>query len=65
MNAKDGNERGLHSMLALTKEVLDSIDLEILSVFTKRNLITPDLLRGNFPDLETGFKTRMALSTKS
>ena len=53
MNAKDGNERGLHPLLPFTKKALDSIDLEIRSVFKPDDLITPDLVRGNFPDLES------------
>ena len=52
MNAKDGNEKGLHELLPFTKKALDSIDIEILSVFKKEDLITPDFVRGNFPTLE-------------
>ncbi len=53
MNAKDGNERDLHPLLPFTKAALDSIDVEILSVFNLNDLVTPDLVRGNFPDLES------------
>jgi hypothetical protein len=53
MNAKDGNERGLHPLLPFTKKALDSIDLEIRSVFKPNDLITPDLVRGNYHDLES------------
>ena len=52
MNAKDGNEKGLHELLPFTKMALDSIDLEIKSVFTLNDLITPDLVRGNYSTLE-------------
>jgi hypothetical protein len=53
MNAKDGNERGLHPLLPFTRKALDSIDLEIRSVFKPGELITPDFVRGNYADLET------------
>ncbi len=53
MNAKDGNDRGLHPLLPFTKKALDSIDLEIRSVFKPKDLITPDLVRGNYQDLES------------
>ncbi|HEY5406143.1 MAG TPA: phosphatidylinositol-specific phospholipase C1-like protein [Ginsengibacter sp.] len=53
MNAKDGNERGLRELLPFTKQALDSIDLEIRSVFKPNDLITPDFVRGNYPDLES------------
>lgn len=52
MNAKDGEEKGLAPLLPFTKEALDSIDLEIKSVFTGNELITPDLVRGNSYSLE-------------
>ncbi|MEO8414312.1 MAG: phosphatidylinositol-specific phospholipase C1-like protein [Ginsengibacter sp.] len=53
MNAKDGNVKGLHELLPFTKKALDSIDLEIRSVFKTDDLITPDLVRGKYPDLES------------
>ena len=53
MNAKDDNEKGLHELLPFTKTALDSIDLEIRSVFEPDDLITPDLVRGNYPTLES------------
>jgi len=52
MNVKDENEKGLHELLPFTKMALDSIDLEIKSVFTLNDLITPDLVRGNYSTLE-------------
>jgi len=58
MNAKDGNERGLHPLLPFTKKALDSIDLEIRSVFKPDDLITPDLVRGNYHDLESAVLKR-------
>lgn len=53
MNAKDDNKRGLHELLPFTKAALDSIDLEIRSVFKPDNLITPDLVREDYPTLES------------
>lgn len=53
MNAKDENEKGLHELLPFTKAALDSIDLEIKSVFKPNDLITPDIVRGNYSTLES------------
>jgi hypothetical protein len=52
INAKDSNIKGLTQPLPFTKEALDSIDIEIKSVFSKDQLITPDLVRGTSETLE-------------
>jgi hypothetical protein len=52
MNAKDSDAKGLHLLLPFTNAALDSIDMEILTVFSKDQLITPDLVRGNAASLE-------------
>ncbi len=52
INAKDDNNRNLTEPLPFTKEALESIDAEIRSVFDNSQLITPDLVRGNFTTLE-------------
>ena len=51
MNAKDENTKGLKKMLPFTGAALDSIDLEIKSVFDQEQLITPDFIRGNYATL--------------
>ena len=52
INAKDDNNRNLRQPLTFTKTALDSIDIEIRSVFDDSQLITPDLVRGEFTSLE-------------
>ncbi|SHH61816.1 phosphatidylinositol-specific phospholipase C1-like protein [Wenyingzhuangia marina] len=52
INAKDSNHQDLSKLLSFTKNALDSIDLEIRSVFKDNQLITPDLVRGNHKTLE-------------
>jgi len=52
INAKDDNNRNLTEPLPFTKEALESIDVEIRSVFDDSQLITPDLVRGEFASLE-------------
>ncbi|MEL1239808.1 phosphatidylinositol-specific phospholipase C1-like protein [Flavobacterium flavipallidum] len=52
INAKDGISQNLKAPLPFTKEALESIDSEIRSVFDDTQLITPDLVRGNFATLE-------------
>jgi len=52
INAKDDNNRNLRATLPFTKSALDSIDIEIRSVFNDSKLITPDLVRGKFETLE-------------
>lgn len=42
----------------ITTASLDALDAEILSVFDKRHLITPDTVRGNAPTLEEAVLTR-------
>ncbi|CAN5706260.1 phosphatidylinositol-specific phospholipase C1-like protein [soil metagenome] len=51
MNTKDSNRKGLHEMLPFTKAAMDSIDQEIRSVLDTQQLITPDLIRGNYQTL--------------
>ncbi|MEB2777894.1 phosphatidylinositol-specific phospholipase C1-like protein [Algoriphagus sp. D3-2-R+10] len=53
INAKDGNIPGTRSTLPFTATALDSIDLEIRTHLGRDNLITPDLVKGNYPNLET------------
>jgi Phosphoinositide phospholipase C, Ca2+-dependent len=51
INAKDDNQAGLSTLLPFTKAALDSIDLEISSLFGVKQLITPDLVRGKYATL--------------
>ncbi len=44
-------EPGSTPVLPFTKNVLDSLDQEILSVFSSSDLITPDLVQGEFATL--------------
>lgn len=53
INAKDGNIPGTQATLPFTSAALDSIDLEIRLHLGLEHLITPDLVRGSFKDLET------------
>lgn len=52
INAKDQKIVGTQDPLMFTKEALNTIDDEIFTVFTKNELITPDLVRGTFKTLE-------------
>lgn len=52
INAKDKVIKKLRKPLPFTADALSSIDVEIKSVFAKNQLITPDLVRGNFKTLE-------------
>ncbi|MEQ9301247.1 MAG: phosphatidylinositol-specific phospholipase C1-like protein [Cyclobacteriaceae bacterium] len=52
INAKDSKVEGTRDPLTFTAQALDSIDLEIRSVFDDAQLITPDLVRGEFATLE-------------
>ncbi len=58
MNAKDDNIKGLQKMLPFTKAALDSIDMEIASVFSPGQLITPALVQDEYPDLQTAVLQR-------
>ncbi|UZD24404.1 phosphatidylinositol-specific phospholipase C1-like protein [Algoriphagus halophytocola] len=53
INAKDGNIPGTRPVLPFTATALDSIDLEIRTHLGMENLITPDLVRGDYADLES------------
>jgi hypothetical protein len=57
INAKDGEEKGLAKLLPFTHDALDSIDLEIKSVFSEKELVTPDLVRGNHARLDEAVLT--------
>ncbi|MDO3694603.1 phosphatidylinositol-specific phospholipase C1-like protein [Wenyingzhuangia sp. chi5] len=57
INAKDSSHHDLSELLPFTKNALDSIDLEIRSVFKDSQLITPDLVRGNHKTLEEAILT--------
>ena len=54
INAKDKKIDMENSVIPLSfnKSALDSIDLEIRSVFSESDLITPDFIRGNYNTLE-------------
>lgn len=52
MNTKDQVIENLRKPLPFTAKALDSIDIEINSVFSKNQLITPDLVRGKYKTLE-------------
>ncbi|GAA0878295.1 phosphatidylinositol-specific phospholipase C1-like protein [Algoriphagus jejuensis] len=52
INAKDGNVPGTRPTLPFTSTALDSIDLEIRTHLGMEKLITPDLVRGNYANLE-------------
>ncbi|MCC5938668.1 MAG: phosphatidylinositol-specific phospholipase C1-like protein [Lunatimonas sp.] len=53
INAKDGNIPGTQETLPFTSAALDSIDLEIRMHLGLEQLITPDMVRGTYKDLET------------
>ncbi|POY40566.1 hypothetical protein C3L50_03435 [Flavobacterium alvei] len=52
MNTKDQVVENLRKPLPFTAKALDSIDIEIKSVFSDKQLITPDLVRGKYKTLE-------------
>lgn len=52
INAKDSNIPGTRSTFPFTAAALDSIDLEIRTHLGLDHLITPDMVKGNFPNLE-------------
>jgi hypothetical protein len=52
MNTKDDVIDKLRKPLPFTTKALDSIDIEIKSVFSNKQLITPDLVRGKYKTLE-------------
>jgi hypothetical protein len=52
MNTKDQVVENLRKPLPFTAKALDSIDIEIKSVFSNKQLITPDLVRGKYQTLE-------------
>lgn len=52
INAKDGEIPRMRKPLPFTAEALKSIDTEIYEVFDEDQLITPDMVRGNFETLE-------------
>ena len=58
INAKDQKIDGTRNPLPFTTEALDSIDLEIRSVFSKAQLMTPDDVRGDFETLEKAVLTK-------
>jgi hypothetical protein len=53
INAKDGNIPGTRATLPFTAAALDSIDLEIRMHLGMEHLITPDLVKGDYSDLES------------
>ena len=57
MNTKDQKVKGTRDPLTFSKEAYDCLDLEIRSVFSDKDLITPDLVRGNFESLEEAVLT--------
>lgn len=52
INAKDGNIPGTRPILPFTATALDSIDLEIKTNLGMEHLITPDMVKGNYDNLE-------------
>jgi len=52
MNTKDQKVQQTRDPLTFSKNALDSVDVEIKSVFPSNKLITPDLVRGDFKTLE-------------
>ncbi|WP_372757189.1 phosphatidylinositol-specific phospholipase C1-like protein [Mariniflexile sp.] len=58
INAKDQKVAGTREPLTFTKAALDSIDIEIKSVFSDKKLITPDLMRSDFETLEAAILTK-------
>lgn len=52
INAKDSDVPQTTKPLSFTTMALDSLDMEIKSVFPDEKLITPDLVRGDFSTLE-------------
>lgn len=57
INAKDQKVEGTKAPLVFTAKALDSIDIEIKSVFSTDKLITPDMVRGDFETLEEAVLT--------
>ncbi|WP_373942265.1 Ca2+-dependent phosphoinositide-specific phospholipase C [Polaribacter sejongensis] len=57
MNTKDQKVKGTRTPLSFSKEAFNDLDKEILSVFSKDDLITPDLVRGNLESLEEAILT--------
>ncbi|WP_425637834.1 phosphatidylinositol-specific phospholipase C1-like protein [Algoriphagus yeomjeoni] len=53
INAKAGNIPGTRPVLPFTATALDSIDLEIRTHLGMNKLITPDMVKGDFTDLES------------
>ncbi|TXE05944.1 phosphatidylinositol-specific phospholipase C1-like protein [Algoriphagus aquimarinus] len=53
INAKDGNIPGTRPTLPFTAAALDSIDLEIRTHLGMDHLITPDMVKGKYANLET------------
>ena len=53
INAKDGNIPGTRPVLPFTATALDSIDLEIRTHLGMEKLIAPDLIRGEYTNLES------------
>ncbi|RAI84402.1 phosphatidylinositol-specific phospholipase C1-like protein [Algoriphagus yeomjeoni] len=53
INAKDGNIPGTRPVLPFTATALDSIDLEIRTHLGMNKLITPDMVKGDYTDLES------------
>lgn len=60
VNAKDEiiDKPGFKRPILFEKKALDSIDVEIRSVFSENQLITPDKLRGNAKTLEQAVLTK-------
>jgi hypothetical protein len=52
INAKDEQVEQLRPVLPFTSEALASIDQEIRAVFSPEQLITPDLVRGEFANIQ-------------
>ncbi len=57
MNTKDQKVERTRDPLPFSKEAFDSLDKEILSVFSAEDLITPDFVRGDYESLQEAILT--------
>lgn len=58
INTKDIKVKGTREPLPFNKQALDSLDLELRSVFDDDELITPDMVRGDYESLEKAVLTK-------
>ncbi|MCH7790042.1 MAG: phosphatidylinositol-specific phospholipase C1-like protein [Acidobacteria bacterium] len=48
---------GFLTAIPFDEELLDDVDNEILSVFSRRDVITPDVVRGDYPTLDAAVRS--------